>query len=106
MRVLIDACLPVQLKDHIPLPGVRTAREMGWQRKKNGELLALAQQQFDVLLTMDKNLPDQQLLSRFDIGLLIIRAPSNRMGDLVPLVPKIVQFLPLVKKGRALVLSA
>ena len=51
MRVLIDACLPVQLKDRLPLAGVRTTREMGWQNKKNGELLALAQHQFDVLLT-------------------------------------------------------
>jgi len=42
MRVLIDACLPVQLKDHLPVPEVKTAREMGWQKKSNGELLELA----------------------------------------------------------------
>jgi len=40
MRVLIDACLPVELKDHLGLPGVRTVRELGWQTKKNGDLLA------------------------------------------------------------------
>jgi predicted nuclease of predicted toxin-antitoxin system len=54
MRVLIDACLPVQLKEHLGLPDAKTTREMGWQNRKNGHLLALAQQQFDVLLTMDK----------------------------------------------------
>jgi len=105
MRVLIDACLPVQLKDRLPLAGVRTTREMGWQNKKNGELLALAQHQFDVLLTMDKDVPNQQFLSRFSIAILIIRARTNRLADLLPLVPDIVRALPLVHKGQALVVS-
>ena len=105
MRVLIDACLPVQFKEHLPFPGATTARELGWQDKKNGDLLAVAQQQFDVLLTMDKRIPSQQLLSRFSIGLLIIRARSNRLADLLPLVPAIVRMAPLVRKGQALVVS-
>lgn len=73
MRVLIDACLPVQLKDHLRFEEVRTARELGWQDKKNGALLALAQQQFDVVLTMDKGMPDQQ----FQNGSLL---PSSFFG--------------------------
>ena len=105
MRVLIDACLPVQLKDHLPFPGVRTARELGWQKRKNGDLLRLAQEQFDVLLTMDRRIPSQQLLSRFSIGLLIIRARSNRLADLLPLIPRIVRMISLVKKGQAVVVS-
>ena len=105
MRVLIDACLQVQLKDRLPLAGVRTTREMGWQNKKNGELLALAQHQFDVLLTMDKGIPNQQFLSRFSIAILIIRARTNRLADLLPLVPDIVRVLPLVQKGQAVVVS-
>ncbi len=84
MRVLIDACLPAQFKDSLSLFHVKTAREMGWQSKKNGELLALAQQQFDVLLTMDKNIPSQQFLSRFPIAVIIIGARSNRLPDLLP----------------------
>jgi predicted nuclease of predicted toxin-antitoxin system len=102
MRVLIDACLPVQFKKHLPFPGVTTARELGWQNKQNGELLAVAQHQFDVLLTMDKRMPSQQFLSQFSIGLLIIRAPSNRLADLLPLVPAIVRMVPRVRKGQAL----
>jgi predicted nuclease of predicted toxin-antitoxin system len=105
MRVLIDACLPVQFKRHLPFPGARTARELGWQNKKNGDLLALAQHEFDVLLTMDKRIPRQQWLSRFSIAVLIIRARSNRLDDLLPLVPVIVRMVSLVKKGQALVVS-
>jgi predicted nuclease of predicted toxin-antitoxin system len=104
MRVLIDACLPVQLKQHLPLPGLKTARELGWQTKKNGDSLAVAQHQFDVLLTMDKSIPNQQFLSRFSIALLIVRARSNRLPDLLPLVPKIVAATPNARKGQALVL--
>ena len=106
MRVLIDACLPVQFKDHLPFPGVATTRELGWQNKQNGDLLAVAEHQFDVLLTMDKQIPDQNLLSRFSIGLLIIRARSNRLADLLPLVPSIIRMIPLVKQGQAVIVTA
>ena len=58
-----------------------------------------------MLLTIYKRIPSQQLLSRFSIGLLIIRARSNRLADLLPLVPAIVRMTPLVRKGHALVVS-
>jgi predicted nuclease of predicted toxin-antitoxin system len=104
MRVLIDACLPIQLKEHLPFAS-KTAREPGWQAKKNGELLALAQQQFDVLLTIDKNMPSQQFLSRFGIAVVIVRARSNRLTDLLPLVPEITRMVALAKKGQAVLVS-
>src|SRR5687767_3980915 len=62
VRVLIDACLPVQLKAHLRPVEATTAREMGWQRLANGELLAAAQAEFDVFLTLDKAMPSQQNL--------------------------------------------
>ena len=85
MRVLIDACLPVAFQQHLPIDGIATAREKGWQRLKNGELLAVAQREFDVLITMDKSIPSQQSLAQFSIALLIIRARSNRLPDLLPI---------------------
>ncbi len=51
-------------------------------------MLEAAQAQFDVLLTMDKGLPDQQKLSRFAIAAVILRARSNRLAGLLPLLPK------------------
>ena len=103
MRVLIDACLPVQLKAHLPLTGVKTARELGWQQKKNGELLALAQTQFDVLVTMDKNIPAENYLANFGIALVIVRARSNRLAALLPLVPEILTAIAAGKPGHALI---
>ena len=85
MRVLIGACLPVQLKEHLNFDEVRTTRELGWQHHKNGALLALAHRRFDVLLTMDKKMPAQHFLGQFALAVIIIRARSNRLADLVPL---------------------
>ncbi len=105
MRVLIDACLPVDLQLHLPLAGIATVREMGWQRLKNGALLAVAQHEFDVLITMDKSIPSQQTLTQYSIALLIVRARSNRLDDLLPLLPKIFDALPRVIPGRAIAIS-
>ncbi len=105
MRVLIDACLPVKLQHHIPLRGIATVRGMGWQRLKNGELLGRAQSEFDVLLTMDKSIPSQQRLAQYAIGLLIVRARSNRLLDLLPLIPKMLAALPEAKPGTAAVIE-
>jgi hypothetical protein len=57
-------------------------------REEDGELLALADPLFDVLLTLDKNLPYQQNLDSIRIAVLIIHAYSNRLADLLPLLPE------------------
>lgn len=54
MRVLFDECLPRRLKRDLVGHDVRTAPEMGWASKRNGELLALAVGQFEVFLTADR----------------------------------------------------
>ncbi len=66
----------------------RTVVECEWSGKKNGELLGLADPQFDVLLTLDKNLPYQQNLDTKRIAVLIVRARSNRIQDLLPVIPE------------------
>ncbi len=56
MKMLIDECLPRKLKHELPGHEVRTVPEMGWAGKKNGELLRLMSGQFDVFVTIDRNL--------------------------------------------------
>ena len=56
MRVLRDECLPRRLKRELVDHDARTVPEMGWASKRNGELLALAAAEFDVFLTVDRNL--------------------------------------------------
>ena len=69
----------------------------GWSGKKNGDLIALADPQFDVLLTLDKNLPYQQNLDAKRIAVLIVRARSNRIQDLLPVVPECLAALATIQ---------
>lgn len=73
---------------------------VGWSGTSNGELLRRAHEHFDVLVTMDRGLPRQQDLQAFHIGVLIVRAPSNRMAHLKPLVDSILQALEGLRPGQ------
>lgn len=74
---------------------------MGWAGIKNGALLTRAEKEFDVFITVDRNLSFQQNLPRYDIAVLVLHAPSNRLSDLRPLTPKILSILPTLAKGQA-----
>jgi hypothetical protein len=87
MRILLDENLPRKLAGHLVGHECRTVAACGWSGKKNGDLLALADPLFDVLLSLDRNLPYQQNLDTKRIAVLIIRARSNRIQDLLPVIP-------------------
>jgi hypothetical protein len=106
MRVLLDECLPRRLKRDLVGHDVKTAPEMRWASKKNGELLALAAVDFDVFLTSDRNLSRQQNLSAFDIAVSVFIAASNRIDDLRPLVPRVPQLLTTVRPGTVTAVKA
>jgi hypothetical protein len=87
VKVLLDECVDWRLGRDIVGHDVKTARQMGWAAIKNGELLALAEQQFDVFVTVDRNLSFQQNLAALSIALVVLHARTNRLADLRPLVP-------------------
>lgn len=106
MRVLLDEMLDRRLKRHLPEgTDAMTVRERGWGSKKNGELLALAQGEFDALLTADRGIPDQQELSRFDLAVVVLRAQSNRYRDLAPLVEEAGAALRTARAGKAVLVG-
>jgi hypothetical protein len=72
---------------------------MGWSTIKNGELLALAANAFDIFITVDRNLSFQQNLPAFAIAVVVIRAHSNRLADLRPLVPEILEKIATAAPG-------
>jgi len=72
MRVLIDECLPRPLKSRLLGHDYRTVQEMGWDGVKNGQLLLLAESQFEVFLTGDKNLRYQQNLTERQIAIVLL----------------------------------
>ena len=106
MRLLIDECIDRRLARELTGHDVKTVPQMGWAAFQNGRLLALAEKEFQVFVTVDRNLSYQQILSRFDIAVLVLRAKTNRISDLKPLVPKILRALPTLKTRRATILSA
>ena len=71
MRLLLDESLPKKLKARLAPHEVRTVPEMGWASKSNGELLRLAEQQFDVFLTADQKIPNERNLTTFQIGVIV-----------------------------------
>ena len=66
---------------------------MGWSGMRNGELLAVAEDQFDVLITMDQNMQHQQHLPRYDLAVILLSSVSNRLQDTVGMVPSIERVL-------------
>ena len=106
MRVLLDECLPRRLKHVLIGHDVQTVPEMGWVGKRNGELLRLAAREFDVFLTVDQRLQQEQQLSRFRIAVVVLVARSNRLLDLLPLVPATLDVLPRAKPGEAVVVGS
>lgn len=99
MKVLLDECLPRKLKAQIDADLVQTVPEAGWAGKQNGELLRLAEQDFDVLVTNDQNIEHQQVISRFDLAFVVLVAPTNDIVDLLPLMPGLNRILQTVNAG-------
>ena len=90
------------------LPGhtVESVPLLGWAGIENGAFLRRAEQDhFDVLITIDSNLPHQQDLAKFKIAVVALRAQSNRLGDTRPLMPKVLEALPGIRPGTLTVIS-
>jgi len=100
MRVLLDECIDWRLLRDLAEHDVKTVRQMGWLETVNGALLRLAERDFDVLVTTDKNLSFQQNLPRFDIGVVVLRARSARLRHLRELLPDLLKVLPTVEPGE------
>lgn len=99
MRILLDECVDWRLARDIVGHDVKSARQMGWNTLRNGELLALASGQFDVFLTVDRNLSFQQNLPTFDIAVLVLRSKSNRLSELQRLIPHLHASLAVLRRG-------
>jgi len=107
MRLLLDECLPKDLAREFPGHTVRTVPQTGWASISNGQLLRLiaASGQFDVFVTMDKNLPRQQKTRDLPFAVVVLRAKSNRLVHVVPFASEILRRLPEFQSGHLFVLS-
>ena len=106
MTILLDHCLPKRLRLFLPGCDVTTTREMRWEEIRNGELLSLAETQFDVFLTIDKGIKYQQNMTNRTIAIITLRAKSNQIETLAPLMLQVLDLLPTVQPGQVYFLVA
>jgi len=106
VTLFLDECVDRRLAKHIAGHDVRTARDMGWTTIKNGELLRLVAGQFDVFVTVDRNLSFQQNLSAQPFAVAVLAAPSNRLADLLPIVPVLIANLATMQASVATIFQA
>lgn len=89
MRILLDENIPHKLNQLFSQEiEVKTVGQCGWKGMRNGELIQLAQKEFDAFITIDKGIPHQQNLSGFKLIIILLDSQSNRYADLVPLIEK------------------
>lgn len=90
MRVLRDEDLPRQLQRDLVGHQVATVTELGWSSATDGDVLRLAAKSgFAVLLTGDRNLPYQQLLTGSGVAVVVLAVPNNRLATIRGLVPEL-----------------
>ncbi|MCH8839904.1 MAG: DUF5615 family PIN-like protein [Planctomycetes bacterium] len=100
MRILLDENLPRRLGQHLSsVLSVRTVGDCNWLGKKNGELLRLAENEFEAFVTMDRGIEYQQNLADFRIAVILLSAPSNRLADLLSLIPDLENALQSTAPG-------
>lgn len=93
MHILLDESIPQDLRHEFVDHEVKTVGYMGWLGVKNGQLLRLAAQRFDVFITLDQNLEYQQNLTVLPLAVVVVMAKNNRIETLKPLVPDILSCL-------------
>ena len=107
MRILLDENLDWRLRRDLPGHEVESVPLIGWAGIQNGELLRKAAEAgFEVLLTMDSNMAQQQDLKQQGIAIVVLKAASNRLADTRPLIPDLLSRLSQVRAGTLTILPA
>lgn len=107
MRILLDENVDRKLKRSFdPAHEVVTVRERGWSGKANGDLLASAEAEFDVLFTLDANMRHQQNLPGYDLAVVLVTAVSSKRSVIETAMPAVNALLPSVRPGRLYVVAA
>lgn len=101
MKILLDECLPLDLRHSFPSHDVHTAQWAGFKSKKNGELLLAAERVgYDVLLTVDQGLPHQLDSAVRKLSIIVVHSRTNQIEDLLPFVDSILKALTTIKPGQ------
>jgi hypothetical protein len=100
MDILFDHNTPRPLRKYLPDHRVVLTKEMNWQGLANGELLAEAQQQFDVIITTDTNIEYQNKVANFELAMIVLRGYTNGSRELASLMPQVNEALKGIQAGQ------
>jgi len=89
LKIFLDHCVPKRLLRLLSEHEVKTAYQMGWAAKKNGELLRLVESDFEVFLTVDQNLRHQQNLAYSSLKFIVLVASNNQYDSLALPIPQV-----------------
>ena len=102
MRVLLDECVNPRVRETFPNHQIQTVKTMGWTGIANGKLMALAQQSFDVFVTVDQNLEYRQNLPTLKLGLIVVAVPDNNIKYFRPIFPGLLKAVESVHLGQVI----
>ena len=101
MKVLLDECLPIDFRHHLPGHEVHTAEWAGFKSLRNGQLLQQAESAgYEVFLTVDQGVPHQRNFVQRKISVLVICSRTNQIEDLLPVVGAILVALGEIQPGQ------
>jgi predicted nuclease of predicted toxin-antitoxin system len=107
VRILLDECIDEALRHYFTGHECRSARYAGLRGLTNGELLAAAEKSgFEAPITVDQNMPHQQNLRSSAISLVVLRARTTDIDDLVVLVPQVLATLERLRRGDVVRISS
>ena len=102
MKLLLDECVTRFVKRDLPGHEVHTVEEAGFKGLENGDLLRAASGTYDVLITVDQNLPYQQNIAGLNIAIVVLAAKRNSYARLKPLMPRAVSALDTIKSSEVI----
>lgn len=105
MKVLLDECVTHYLKRDFTGHEVHTVEEAGFKGLKNGRLLQVASDQYDILVTVDKNLQYQQNLKTIVIAVIVLKAKRSTYPMLKHLMPQVLEAIEKIKPGEMIVVG-
>jgi len=106
MKILLDECVTKRLKPYLPGHEVLTVTEKRWNGLKNGLLLEKAvEDNFDLLLTIDKNIMYQQKIDNYNIIVVVIDSPSSKIEFIKEFIPRFNETLVSFKRGNIYIIS-
>ena len=106
MKILLDECVTKHLKPFLLGHEVYTVREMEWSGIKNGRLMALcSNNQFELLITIDKNLQYQQNLDKYPLSIVIFNSLTSKVEDLKEFIPSFIEMIYKFQKHKAYIIE-